>query len=90
MGQSLSINYVKDVFKSYQPDYIFSVLTNSMLEEDAQRMLNLFASNFPQNKVLLAGGSIKESDFNQIENIIILNEVPSLLSFLNELNFEIA
>ncbi len=90
LGQSLSINYVKDVFKSYQPDYIFSVLTNSMLEEDAQRMLNLFASNFPQNKVLLAGGSIKESDYNQIENIIILNEVPSLLSFLNELNFEIA
>jgi ribosomal protein L4 len=90
LGQSLTVSYVKDVFKSYQPDYIFSVLTNSLQEEDAERMLNLFASNFPNNQVILAGGRMQGSDLIKFKNIVFLNEIPSLLSFLNELNFEIA
>ncbi len=90
LGQSLTVSYVKDVFKSYQPDYIFSILTNSLQEEEADKMLNLFASNFPNNQVILAGGRIQGTDLIKFKNIVFLNEIPSLLSFLNELNFEIA
>lgn len=90
LGQSLSINYVKDVLKAYQPDYIYSVLTNSMTEEDVHFTINLFNTHFPLNKVLLAGGKIHENDVEKCENISILKDVPDLLSFLNELNFEVA
>jgi DNA-binding transcriptional MerR regulator len=90
LGQSLTINYVKDVFTSYEPDYIFSVLTNSMQEEEAEKMLNLFESNFQNNQVILAGGRIQEMHSIKPKNIVFLSEVPNLLSFLNELNFEIA
>lgn len=90
LGQSLSINYVKDVLKAYQPDYIFSILTNSMSEEDVHSILQLLKQQFPDRQVLLAGGKIMESDVEASENISILKGVPDLLSFLNELNFELA
>lgn len=90
LGQSLSINYVKDVFKSYEPDYIFSVLTNSIAEDEVKNVLSTFSNNFPEHQVLLAGGRIQELNSFEYNNILLLNEIPSLLSFLNELNFEMA
>lgn len=90
LGQSLSINYVKDVFKSYKPDFIFSVLTNSIPDEEVKHILGSFSLNFPEHQVLLAGGRIQELNSSEYNNIILLNEIPSLLSFLNELNFEMA
>lgn len=90
LGQSLSITYVKDVLKAYQPDYIFSILTNSISEEDIAQILLKFKNQFPENKILLAGGIVHESQIDGCENISIIRDVPDLLSFLNELNFEIA
>lgn len=90
LGQSLSINYVKDVFKAYKADYIFSILTNSMSDESVHTILQLLKQHFPDKQVLLAGGKIMESDVEASENISILKGVPDLLSFLNELNFELA
>ncbi len=90
LGQSLSVTYVKDVLKAYQPDFIFSILTNSMTEEDVHAILQLFKQQFPENRVLLAGGKIQENDVDSSDNISILRGVPDLLSFLNELNFELA
>lgn len=87
LGQSLSINYVKDVLKAYQPDYIFSVLTNSMNNEDAESVVKLFSTSFPNNKVILAGGCIHEKHLNSQENISLHKGIPDLLSFLNEINF---
>lgn len=89
LGQSLSINYVKDVFKAYQPDYIFSVLTNATPDEELDTTIEKFSSYFPDNQVLLAGGRIQETELKNYDNIHLLNEVPDLLSFLNELNFEL-
>jgi DNA-binding transcriptional MerR regulator len=88
LGQSLSLAYVRDVFKSYQPDFIFSILTNSMSEEDKAQTLQLYAEHFPNNKVLLTGANSPNVSKDCPTNIIILNEVPALLSFLNELHFE--
>ncbi len=89
LGQSLSINYVKDVFKAYQPDYIFSVLTNATPDDELASTIEKFSSYFANNQVLLAGGRIQETELNNYNNIHLLNEVPDLLSFLNELNFEL-
>ncbi len=89
LGQSLSLNYVKDVFKSYQPDYLFSVLTNATPDDELENTIKKFSSYFANNQVLLAGGRIQEAELTNYNNIHLLNEVPDLLSFLNELNFEL-
>ena len=88
LGQSLSINYVKDVLKAYQPDYIFSIMTNSMTQEDAESVVQLFSSSFPNNKVIIAGGCIHEQHIKTRDNISLLKGIPDLLSFLNEINFD--
>lgn len=88
LGQSLSINYVKDVLKAYQPDYIFTILTNSISEEEVSQIIQKFKEQFPDNKILLAGGMIQSDHISACQNISILRDVPDLLSFLNELNFE--
>lgn len=90
LGQSLSINYLKDVLKAYNPDYIFSILTNSKTEDEVKELLQLLSNNFGDRRILLAGNNFQSEIAKSYENIDILAGVPEFLSFLNELNFELA
>lgn len=86
LGQNLAVTYVKEVIEAYKPDYIFSVLTNSMTSEDIQKSLQLFIQHFSKQKILLAGNAILQHNIESIENITGLVEVSDLLSFLNQVD----
>lgn len=85
LGQSLSFNYVNEVLKAYRPDYIFSILTNSLSEESKIEIFDKFHKQFPNNKVLLATGNVNEQEPSSLSNITLLKGVPDLLSFLNSI-----
>lgn len=90
LGQSLSLAYVKEVIDSYHPDYIFSILTNSLNDSDLENSVHSFANYFPNQKILLAGSAIREHKNIEFENIINLHDVAELLSFLNQLDMTYA
>ncbi len=86
LGQNLSVAYVKDVISAYQPDYIFSVLTNAMQPEELHKALQQYIQHFAKQKILLAGAAINQHNIDSLENIIALAEVSDLLSFLNQVD----
>lgn len=90
LGQSLSLGYVKEVIDSYHPDYIFSILTNSMNDSDLENSVQSFANYFPNQKILLAGSAVREHKNTDFENIINLQDVADLLSFLNQVDMTYA
>lgn len=90
LGQSLSLSYVKEVIVSYHPDYIFSILTNSMNDSDLKHSVQSFANYFPDQTILLAGSAIREHKTDELVNIINLQDVADLLSFLNQIDMTYA
>jgi copper homeostasis protein CutC len=86
LGQNLSVAYVKDVIAAYQPDYVFSILTNAMQAEELQKVLRQYIQHFSKQKILLAGAAINQHNVDSLENILTLLEVSDLLSFLNQVD----
>jgi DNA-binding transcriptional MerR regulator len=85
LGQNLNVHYVKEVCDAYKPDFIMSILTNNVQEEEIQRRIQNFITLFPENKVLITGNAVKGHNISEMENIIPLENVTDLLAFLSDL-----
>ncbi len=90
LGQSLSLAYVNEVIESYRPDFIFSILTNSINNSDLQHSVQSFVDFFPNQTILLAGSAMKEYKIKETDNLINLQDVADLLSFLNQVDMTYA
>lgn len=90
LGQSLSLNYVREVIDSYHPDYIFSILTNSMNHSDINDSVRSFVKSFPNQTILLAGNALKDHKLDDLTNVVNLQDVADLLSFLNQVDMTYA
>lgn len=90
LGQSLSLNYVREVIDAYHPDFIFSVLTNSISHSEIEESVNDFVKHFPNQTILLAGTALKEHKTDGSSNIVNLQDVADLLSFLNQVDMTYA
>lgn len=90
LGQSLSLNYVREVIDSYHPDYIFSILTNSMNHSEINESVRSFVKSFPNQTILLAGNALKDHKLDDLANVINLQDVADLLSFLNQVDMTYA
>ncbi|MFN5706059.1 MAG: MerR family transcriptional regulator [bacterium] len=90
LGQSLSLAYVNEVIESYRPDYIFSILTNSINNSDLHHSVQSFIDFFPNQTILLAGSAMKEYKIKETDNLVNLQDVADLLSFLNQVDMTYA
>lgn len=88
LGQSLPIKHLKELNRSFEADYVVSILTNNLPEDEIHKTLQQFVQYFKENKVLLTGNAIINHQIKDMENIIPLYEVSDLLGFLNEITFE--
>jgi hypothetical protein len=82
--------YVNEVIESFRPDFIFSILTNSINNSDIQHSVQSFVDYFPNQTILLAGSAIKEYKIDETDNLISLQDVADLLSFLNQVDMTYA
>jgi DNA-binding transcriptional MerR regulator len=90
LGQSLSLAYVNEVIGSYRPDFIFSILTNSINNSDLHHSVQSFLDYFPNQTILLAGSAMKEFKIKETDNLVNLQDVADLLSFLNQVDMTYA
>ncbi len=85
LGQNLSVKYVKEIHKTYHPDFIFSIVTSGYTKEEVLGLLDSFHEYFPDNKVLLTGNAIRTYNIKHQKNIKALAEVSDLLAFMSDL-----
>ncbi len=81
LGQSLSLAYVNEVIGSYRPDFIFSILTNSINNSDLHHSVQSFLDYFPNQTILLAGSAMKEFKIKETDNLVNLQDVADLYRF---------
>jgi MerR family transcriptional regulator, light-induced transcriptional regulator len=88
LGQSLSLKYVQDIASYYQPDFVFSLMTYPVLEEDLDTTINKFKSTFKDIPVLLAGNQLNYLNIDSKENIHFLYEVSQLSRFIHKMEYQ--
>lgn len=82
LGQSVPLDDMVPVCEIHQPDYIFTIATSAMPQEDIQMMLDGLSQIAPETTVLVTGYQILNADFNLPSNVRIVKDFGDLKTYL--------
>lgn len=82
LGQNISLNDIRDACKVHQPDYLFTMITESFARESVQGYVDKLAEHFPQTQILLSGYQVIAQGVQPPPNVHILNSLDQTLSMV--------
>ncbi|MCF8244906.1 MAG: MerR family transcriptional regulator [Saprospiraceae bacterium] len=85
IGSNLALVDLKDACQIHQPDYVFTVLSETFSREPVQRYLASLQAAAPGSHLLLTGYLMASQSASNLENATILPSLDDALTFLNNL-----
>lgn len=86
LGQDISLIDLRDACKIQQPDFIFTLISETFTTESVQSYVDKLGENFPDCQVLLSGYQVVAKRVNTPHNVHILPSLDHALDFLEDLN----
>lgn len=85
LGQDISLVDLRDACKIHQPDFIFTMISETFTTEPVQRYVDKLGEKFPDCQVLLSGYQVVAQRVNTPHNVRILHSLDHALDFLEDL-----
>ncbi len=85
LGANLALVDLKDACQIHQPDYVFTVLSETFNREPVQRYLSNLQAAVPDSHLLLTGYLMASQTPSKLENATILPSLDDALTFLDDL-----
>jgi DNA-binding transcriptional MerR regulator len=82
IGQEISLVDLKDACNIYQPDYIFTMITETFAKEPVQSYIDKLAESFTECQVLLSGYQVVVQQVEPVGNVTILKSLQQTMEFL--------
>ena len=86
LGPKISIQDVKDACKVYQPDFIFTMITETFTKIPVQTYLKTLSETFPNSQILLSGYQVVVQQVKSSDNITVVSSINDMIYFLNAMN----
>ena len=85
LGQNVSINDVQDAYRITNPNFIFTMVTETYSDKPVQQYVDQLGLAFPDAKILLSGYQVVAQDVVPSENVQILKSLFEMIEYLDEL-----
>ena len=87
LGQSVPLDNLVKVYRFYQPQYLFAIITNSHTGTRLQEYLNVLLKLFPETTILLSGAAVQKLKAKDLpNNMRILYQIEDTVRFLNSIS----
>lgn len=86
IGQDMSLNDLNDVYKIHQPDYMYTMITETFLKEPVQQYINTLATKFQKTKILVSGYQVITQNVKSTEKVVVLRNLDHTIQYLDQLN----
>ncbi|WP_420388457.1 MerR family transcriptional regulator [Roseivirga sp.] len=84
LGQNMPFNDLSNVYNTYQPDYLLTILTSRDKARDCKEYLNNLSADFPDTEILVSGSQVIGQDLDLPDNVIQIANPNHLLQFIEE------
>jgi DNA-binding transcriptional MerR regulator len=84
LGQDVSLTDLRDAERIIQPDYVFTMITESFAREPVQRYVDKLCEIFSRSKVLLSGYQMVAQNVKLPSNGLILQSLEQTMAFLEQ------
>jgi MerR family transcriptional regulator, light-induced transcriptional regulator len=81
LGQSLPFIDLQEVYKTHEPEFIFTILTY-VPEESTQAYMDKLSGTFPNCKILITGYQVVGNEFRSNANVRILHNFHEFINLL--------
>jgi len=85
LGQHVSVNDVQDAVRISNPNFIFTMITETYSDKPVQHYVDQLGVAFPDATILLSGYQVVAQNVNSTDNIKILKSLFETIQFLDEL-----
>lgn len=86
LGQDISVSDLSDACKIQQPDFLFTMITETFAKEPVQSYVEKLATTFPNCHILLSGYQVVAQEVDPPSNVKILKSLGQTLEFLTLAN----
>lgn len=88
LGQNTSLTDLQDACSIHQPDFVFTMISETYSKQPVQKYIDKVAAIIPSCKLLLSGYQVVAQDVASTNNILVLHSLDDSLNFLNSLRPE--
>lgn len=82
IGMDITLSDLKDACSVHQPDYIFTLVTESFTNEPLQQYIDRLCQMFPATRILVSGYQVTRQNVSAHPNLQVLPSLDSALQFL--------
>lgn len=86
LGSKISIQDVQDTCKIHNPDFIFTMITETYIKTPVQTYIKTLSESFPDSQILLSGYQVVVQQVKSSDNVTIINSINDMIYFLNAVN----
>ena len=83
LGLNVSVNDLEDAYKILQPDYIFTMVTETYSKNPVQKYVDELSETFKDCQVLLSGYQVVAQNVRSTDNIIVLKSLSETIELLD-------
>lgn len=83
LGQDISLTDLTDACNIQEPDFLFTMITETFAKEPVQTYIEKLADAFPNCHILLSGYQVVAQEVNPPTNVRILKSLAQTLEFLS-------
>ncbi|MBD2754724.1 MerR family transcriptional regulator [Spirosoma validum] len=83
LGQNLPFDDLLFIYKTKQPDYIFTAFTSVPANHQVQPFVNRMGKCFPKSQLLLTGYQVIGQDIVLPDNAVIINQITDLTRIIS-------
>jgi DNA-binding transcriptional MerR regulator len=80
LGQDISVQDLRDAFNIHEPDFIFTMITESFAKESVQTYVDKLAGSFPSSRILVSGYQVIAQGVLPPPNVTILHSLEEALA----------
>lgn len=85
LGQQVSVEDLEDACRIHQPDYVFTLITETFAKESVQQYLNRLHHSLPDVRILVSGYQVMAQGIESQGNIEALESLDQVLHFIDHL-----
>lgn len=85
LGQNVGVNDIMDAFRITNPNYIFTMITETYSNKPVQHYVDQLSQSFPTAEILLSGYQVVAQDVPSSENITVLRSLFEAIEILDHI-----
>jgi MerR family transcriptional regulator, light-induced transcriptional regulator len=84
LGMNISLTDLKDAHEIHQPDFVFTLISETYTKSPVENYLKAVCNTFPTSMILASGYQVMVQNVTSTDNLIVFSGMNDILSYLDQ------